>query len=364
MDLTLISQNEYDNIANTSMTADEAFQYMSKSIRPRTFEEILTDFGRDRNVKTVLVNALCEYSPEVSRESISKKVRGWLSGKYEPSDRETLMQICFALGLSERRADDFLSCCTDSGFHYRDPRELAYSFALRIGMDYREAVELYQSLSPLPPGKEDTAVYTETLYNEFYKINTKQEFISFYENNIDKLGTLHNTAYMYFRSFIGCLRDPDGQREYLFEDRESISKRLSIEVITGEYLRMNVPMDAAGNTYLQRMIKKYWPCATSVKNMYSRREDVTRKVLILLYVITEGIAPDVNYDFVFDDELTPNQLFEEHYDKLCVMLTDCGMSLPDPRNVFDWAVLHALRKDNYEEMNEELREVLNRVFSE
>ncbi|MGN0182388.1 MAG: hypothetical protein ACI4DP_08295, partial [Candidatus Ornithomonoglobus sp.] len=206
-------------------------------------------------------------------------------------------------------------------------------------------------------------VYTEALYNEFYHVLTAEEFRAFYVSNLDKLGMLHNTAYMYFRSFIDCLRDPDAQRELLFGREARKSEKLSIEEITGEYLRMNVPSDAAGNTYVQKMIKKYWPSATSVKNMYSRREDVTRKILILLYVVTEGIAPEVNYDFVFDDSLTPKELFEEHYDKLCVMLTDCGMSLPDPRNVFDWAVLHALRKDNYESADEELKALLNKVFS-
>lgn len=66
--------------------------------------------------------------------------------------------------------------------------------------------------------------------------------------------------------------------------------------------------------------------------------------------------------FVIDDDLTPKERFEEHYGKLYIMLTDCSMSPPDPRNAFDWVVLHALRVDNTEGIREEMQELLNRIF--
>lgn len=155
----------------------------------------------------------------------------------------------------------------------------------------------YNSLPPLPKSNGGETVCTESLYNEFYHIRTVEQFKSFYINNLDKLGTLHNTAYLYFKSFIDCLRDPDAEREKLFGADMRKSETLSIEKITEEYLRMNIPSSAAGGTYIQKIIKKYWPSATSVKNMYNRSEDVTRKSLIILYAVTEGIAPNVNYDF-------------------------------------------------------------------
>lgn len=364
MDLTYISQGEYNNIAKTSMTASEAFEYLSQNLLPRRFDETLREFACGIDPKTDLVTALSEYTPELSRESISKKVRGWISGKTEPKDRETLLQLCFALGLNEEDAQSFLCRTSDCGFHYRDPRELTYSFALRTGMSYHEALELYSSLPPLPDVDPTETVYTEALYNEFYNIRTRNEFLSFYRDNLSNFGKLHNTAYMYFRAFTDCLRDPDAGRAELLGTGTVRSRRLSLEEMTSEYLRMELPSEAPCSTYLRRMIKKYWPSSTSIKNMYSRREDITRKVLILLYVITEGIAPDVNYDFVFEDDLSPEESFEEHYDKLCIMLTDCGMALPDPRNIFDWAVLRSLRKDNHDDIGSELKDLLNRIFDD
>lgn len=366
MNLTLMSKNEYRHIADSCMTADEAFEYMSRTLPLRTFGEVLEQFAGDMDLKRILTDALCEYSPHISRDSVSRKVRGWLSGKYEPSDRETYLQICFALKLDEEKARDFLGCCSDCGFHYRNPRELTYSFALRAGMNYSDAVELYNSLPTLPGESVDEPVYTEQIYNEFYKISTVDGFKSFYADNINKLGVLHNTAYKYFATFMQCLRDPDVSRRALFGDGAGASERFSVEQITDKYLRMNVPSGRASGkyTYIQKMIKKYWPCATSIKNMLNRAEDVTRKTLILLYLITEGIAPEVNYDFVLGDELTPAERFGEHYDRLCIMLTDCAMALPDPRNVFDWAVLYAVKMNNSEEIRDEMQTLMSRIFAE
>lgn len=364
MELTLISQKEYDRIADTPMTADEAFVYLSKNVTPHTFGEILENFFEGENLKKTLTDALCEYNPSISRDSVSRKIRGWLSNRYEPSDRETYLQMCFALGLSEERAQEFLCHCSDCGFHYRNPRELTYAFALRLKMKYQDAVSLYESLPPLNAQNEVQNVYTEALYNEFYRVRTVQEFIEFYKNNLDKLGALHNTAYKYFMTFMKCLRDPDADRQDLFGNGVGKSAKLSIESVMNDYIRMNVPSDTASrrNTYIQRIIKKYWPSATNIKNMSNRSEDVTRKTLILLYLITEGIASDVNYDFVFDDDLTPQERFGEHYDRICIMLTDCAMAQPDPRNVFDWAALYALKMNNSDQISSEMQELINRIF--
>ncbi len=364
MDLTLISQNEYDRIAGTSMTADEAFDYMNRTFPIRTFGEILTRFSGGLDIKKTLTDTLCSYSPNISRDSLSRKIRGWFGGKYEPSDRETYLQLCFALKLDEESAQEFLCYCTDSGFHCRDPRELTYAFALRTGMSYHDAVSLYDSLPQLPEtdGKEMT--YTQELIDEFRHVSSVCEFRQFYTNNMDKLGMLHNTAYKYFMTFMNCLKDPDAGREDLFGKGQGRSAEISIDRIMQDYIRMNVPADTLSGkyTYIQKIIKKYWPSATGIKNMMNRKEDVTRKVLILLYLVTEGIAPDVNYDFVYDDDLSPEERFGEHYSKLRIMLLECGMSPPDPRNVFDWAALYAVKMNNGEEIRGEMQELISRIF--
>ena len=40
--------------------------------------------------------------------------------------------------------------------------------------------------------------------------------------------------------------------------------------------------------------------------------------------------------------MSPEELFEEHWWRVNLMLRDCGMPTLDPRNAYDWLVLYSL----------------------
>ena len=67
------------------------------------------------------------------------------------------------------------------------------------------------------------------------------------------------------------------------------------------------------------MIKQGWPNATKLKNICARREDVPRKLLLLLYLITENVVDDA-YDEMDESYLSPEELFEEHWWRVNLML--------------------------------------------
>ncbi|MCD8158221.1 MAG: hypothetical protein LUD77_04795 [Clostridiales bacterium] len=361
MALTLISQKEFNHIARTDMTAEEAYRYLCEEAEVITFAERLGKYIKSDSDKNALVGRLCEYMPGLSKNSAARKVRGWLNGKYEPSDRETCFQICFALDMDLAEAEKFTAVCFDSGFHYRNPGELVYAFAFKTHMGYKEATELFESL-PLPPKtKGGETVYTETLYGEFLEVETVDEFKAFYMRNLDKLGVLHNTAYEYFTDFMEVLTEPDVNLKDFTKAEED---RFSIEKTVESYLRMNMPGDLKSDrlTYIQKAVKRYWPSATSVKNMMCRREDVKRKVLVLLYLITEGIIENAPYEFIFEEGLTEEEIFKEHYNRLNCILSECGFALLEPRNPFDWVVLYTLKMNNNEVMAEEMQRIINEIF--
>ena len=84
--------------------------------------------------------------------------------------------------------------------------------------------------------------------------------------------------------------------------------------------------------------------------------------LILSFILFSGsVKAYVNYDII-DDDLPPEEMFKEHYERLCIMMTDCGFALPDPRNVFDWAALYAIRMSNSEEIRDEMQKLINKIF--
>ena len=359
--LSMLSQREIDNILYRDVTFEEALRYLNEDLCIRAFAETLAAFYDGDRQK--LTDGLWEIERSlgrpVSRDSIARNVRNWLGGKVAP-DRENLIRMCFALGFSEETAGAFLSFTSDGGFHMRDPRDLAFAYGLRAGKSYAESMKLFDSLKPPDTDvREQNGVYTRTVADAFLQASDDASFLRFYEENRGALGAMHNTAYeKCFLPFMDTLICPDVSE--LFDPE----RKYSVEEVVAEYLRMNIPFERERSrcSLLQRTVRKYWPNVSSVTKMRGRAEDVTRKILLLLYLVTDGSrgAEDA-WD---DDELSRAEQFENHYWKLNAMLEDCGFSLLDPRRVFDWLVLFCLKANEDELMGERLQGLLDQIFSE
>lgn len=357
--MTALSQKEVSNIYGSHWSAKEVYHHLANDINVRTFPEILTSFYSGTDLKETLISGLCQIEA-ANRDSISRKVRDWLNSKYAPSEKEDLIKICFALKLDESKAGAFLSLALDGTFHLRNPRELVFAYCLRTGKSYTHATEMICRLKPIDWNKKprDNYVFTKTVANSFENVYDDETFNEFYTENYDSLGELHNTAYTRFLFFLNLLVQPESgycEKEYKY----------SYETVVDEYLRMNLPFDKRTSKYsvLQKTIRKFWPNTTSITKMHNREEDVTRCVLLLLYLITEGgITAEDSAAYILDEDLTDEERFEEHYWRLNSMLNDCGMSKIDPRNVFDWLILYCLKSSDDEAMSERMQAVLNVIF--
>lgn len=361
IDLTMLSRDALDVIKNRDMLPKDAFSYLSQDIIIRTFSEVIGFYSKSRDLQSLLISEFCKYDPLVKRESVMRKVRDWLNDKYEPSDREDYFKICFALQLNEQAAQSFLCLSTDSGIHYRNPKELVFAYSFRTGLSYIEAMELYRSLPTLPVTYEHKSIATSIVINEFQTVYDEESFKAFYYKNMDVLGVLHNTAYEKFQRFFDKLRLPSSS-----EFVEAKDEPYTVDEILMEYFRVNLPYNRETNAYttLQKTVKKYWPNSTSIKNMINRKCDVSRKVILLMYLIFQGNCEGESEDDCMDNELTPNEMLTEHYVKLNVRLMECGFSRLDPRCVFDWLILYCLKTDADGDMKERLDAVLAKIFGD
>jgi len=359
LNLTKLSSAEIEKITYLNMTAEDVFSYLNDKIEVRKFADTLNDFSNGLDVATVLKSKLCEYTPDVKQESIDRKVRDWLSGKHEPMEREDFIKICFALNLNEQKAKEFLSMTTDGTFHLRNPKELVFVYALRTGIDYPDAIKMFQSLKQLQSSKEKAVfALTKPIADAFENVFDDKSFYEFYNEHYDSLGELHNTAYVHFQNFLDVLIAP---KTPIYVEGEDT---YTIENVVNEYLRMNVPLDkqTAKYTILQKTIKKFWANTTNILKMKNRTEDVTRRILLLLYLITEGAVIDKSEEYLFDEDLSDMERFEEHYWRLNSMLNDCGMAQIDPRNIFDWLVLYSLKSSDDSPMSDRFRGILDVIF--
>ncbi len=361
IELTQASSDEYQKLFSQQMSPAMAASYLREGrISLRSFGEVLRRFYPAGDILSRLVAAFQELSPELSADAVSKKLRNWLSGRNMPTDREDVFVIAFALELTESQTSYLLGLCSDFGIHYRNGREVVYAWFLRMGLDYAEAKAFFQSLPPVPECVEDTdgvrSHLTRELQGDFLRVHSKEDLRRCYIENLNNFGRQHMRAYYYFNKYLDQLIHPAPAWGNTYEPD------YSMEAVMQQYLSLHMPSgkDRSGYTAVQKLIKNNWPNTTALKNIRNRKKDVPRKLLLLLYVITENIM-DEGYSEMDEEYITLEEKVEDHWYSLNALLTDCGMPLLDPRNPTDWLVLYAISADD-ETMSERLEQVIENMY--
>ncbi len=377
--MTGISGNNMGFLQGDERSPHQMVEFLKEGAKFRSFSDILRQVYPNEDLETRLINGLQEITGE-NRDSLVKKVRNWLRGKNTPQNRQTLFQISFALGLDEDRTSKLLGAAAETGIHYRNPEELAFAFALRTGASYERALKLkemakdicrdtFQGIRKADMWRETPLLYTRQLKASFAHIRTEPELMAFFKEYRGELGYLHETAYEKFIELLAQLQKPVGERERLVQekiDEEDQEPEYTMRDVIVEYLGMNVPegRNLGEMTPLQRLVKKFWPNESSLFNMRNRKTDVSRKVMILLYLVTEAFdeeTADEEWDYYLDDldEEDADTRLEIRIEKMNLFLNLYGMNLLDPGNVFDLLVLYSMKAI---ESGERMAEVLDALF--
>lgn len=353
--LSELSARQWDFVTQENLTAHEAVAFLRDGLRLRTFRDILCLIQGTDECQKQLTDGLCELNPQAQPDSIRRKVGNWFSGKTLPGEREDVFQICFVLKLTLEQSEKALTLLTDQGVHYRDLREMIYAYCLRWGLPYAYAGTLAQQLCR--DGKEEKSrePVTQLIRQGFQDVRAEEDLFAFIARNRASLGTEHNTAYAYFCKMLALLTGEalDGEQTY------------SMEYVADEYLRLNMPKEkrTGGYTEVQKLVKKYWPSSRSIKAMKSRSEDVSRKTLLLLYLVTGGNW-DQTYDELDESYITPEEFLQTHCKRMNRMLLACGMRRIDPRYVFDYMLLYCLRPEEDLFMSERMSALAAELFAD
>ena len=369
--MTEISSRAFEAAIIPNMTAQEAADLLMHSIQIRTFADILRSHAQGMDPKQTLVKGLCANDPQRIRASVEKKVRDWLSGRYQPTAREDLLELCFIMELSLEEADEFLAEAGESGLHWRDPRELVYAFALRKRMNYLEAQALLRRVLPqeiAAEGSGEGESFTPLIHKEADAIQTEEELRQYLTQAADRLGTLHNSAYRQFVELMAVLEKP---QSYVGEE-----KRYTSREIVEQYLDKHLPSKRGGKAMSEKLksILVGWPDEVTISRMKNRKADVSRKILILLFLATDGGEPEEEsweecdaYEEEIEEEDEAELDFRSSYMRMNQMLAGCGYRMLDPRNPFDWIALYCMRvqedRESMDGLNERLAHVLDVLFT-
>lgn len=363
--LTQMSDEEYRLIASGQLNPRMAAQYLKEErLQLRSFSDILKEMYPGDDLMLRLIQQFQDDAPESNPKSVSKKIHNWLSDKNRPTNREDIFHIGFALRLSVAQVNTLLGVCTEYGIHYREGRDAVYAWFLRNQRTYFEAQRFLKSLPPLPIFEQPSICtqsrnVTQELRSAFLLAHNEEELRKCYISNMGLMGHLHFRAYHYFQKYLDLLIHPacawGGMKEPDY----------SIEAVMEQYLSLKMPSDRArgGYTVIQKLLKQNWPNATALKNIRLRKEDVSRKLLLLLYVVTENVMDDDDYVELDEDYVTPEERLEDHWWTLNAILSDCGMTPLDPRNASDWLILYSIAAED-EPMSQRMEQVVEHMFAD
>lgn len=185
----------------------------------------------------------------------------------------------------------------------------------KLRQDYiRRKVYNWMNNKNLPVNREE--LFQICFVLELDGIHAEEELISFMLNHSGDLGNASNTAYDYFCKMLFLLSENNNPKD----------RSVSLESIADDYLRMNMPITKKTAHYntIQKIIKKYWPGPRTIKAMKNRSEEVSRKVLLLLYIVTGGIRGN-EYTELDEEYIDAADFLETHCRQMNHMLTDCGI---------------------------------------
>ena len=349
--LTRISTEDLNAVIRLRRNSEFARQYLESGIHTRSFPETMLQYSELSDLTSLRVNLfrLQDFEGESSGDSLRRKIDNWLKGKAVPSSREQLIRICYALNMDFENAQNFMATVGEGGLHYRNPEELTWLYGLREGLEYNRVIQLQRLVAGVRIGG---AGNTMDIMEEFHQVRTVEDFVLFVSRKAESLGHLHNTAYKHFKRFMAILTGPSDSPNGVVEETYSVRD------VVRMYLCM--PTQSKKTGVLASILNRHWPDEVLLSRIMNRQIDVPRKVLTLLFLITDGADDDAS------DSDDPAEIFADRYRRLNLLLDECGYCQLDPRNTFDWLALYCMYCDEDMEVSERMREVLtdnmNRVM--
>ena len=364
----------YDLATSPQLTLKAAVELLYKDAHVRTVKDTLSKVAgiptEERGkLQNFLTDALMDTDSGRKRDNVARKVRMWLADDVRFLRKDSAIQLCFAFKLSLKESENLMYRLCGEGFHWREPRDIVFINALMWGWTYEQSSEYLFELKQeglleiSSVGNADK--FTGELREMIQQISSPEELKTFFRENKQNFGTFHNTAYQLFTGFLNLLSEPNDLILPPDDEKRVAKERYSIRNIMNCYLyeqfiprlkkaaKGNKQVEESVLTALQEDIRQNWPDEITISRMQHRKVDVTRKVLVLLFLATDGGLseyanrkdgnPDKFADDLEDEDDLPSDLyFEDMYSRMNSMLIECGFAPLDSRSPFDWMVLYCM----------------------
>ena len=131
--MTVLSRQAFETAMDESLTVEEAVAYLEKQLQFRSLRNKIDRYSggkTEKEVRTLLVSGLLQNHPEMKKDSVERRVRGWMNPKNTSTlYKKDAIEAAFLLGLNLRDADDFVALVCGEKLHYRNAEEIVYIYA-------------------------------------------------------------------------------------------------------------------------------------------------------------------------------------------------------------------------------------------
>ena len=391
--MTVLTRNMFEQAQQVSCIQD-ALEILLHYEHFRSLGDVLRNLSPDPDLKKHLVSGLQLWCPDDNPSSIDRKVRNWLNGKNQTISKQDAYRISRILGLTLEDTDRFLKNAAGEGIHWRNPEDILWCYGLIHNYTPAQWEDLFtrgQAVLRTPEDEKDSAnAYTADVYEKLQSVLYLDEsaLLAFLQEYRNHLGTFHNTAYALFSQYMDLLKkgySENGVEALFLEMTKAEQKKAMIpvdgdigphkaepitvrEILETYMYRKLVPVQKreteklpAAFSAVQKSIRQNWPDEQILSKMESRKQDISRKVLILLFLATDGNDSDFAEDF--DDFESEDEVFLNLYTRIDLMLTSCGFPRLDPRSPFDWLILFCISSGDLWESDIRLQNILSRVYA-
>lgn len=239
-------------------------------------------------------------------------------------------------------------------------------------MALKQRLGSFEALSDSMPVTKDNM--TASVRNDVLELRSEAELLQYLRSSSGQLGHMHNTAYVLFTKFMGLLEAPESP----WGEKTNFDRKMSVREILQLYLyRDLIPVtnrknkDAQSNAQLTpqqkamlTQIRAGWPDESELSRMKSRESDVTRKVLILLFLATDGAGLQFSKKAALANRpVNHAAICRDSIARVNRMLGGCGYCLLDARSPFDWIVIYWLSVDAIEDTDLRMAQSLTALFS-
>ena len=211
---TTVLQKPLDNISWEDDNFIEELLEVVQLFRPFyvAMDEFLTEHGYAGDVTDVGAKvAFIRETFAKANMDAPREIKEWFTG--QPVKRDTVFQICFAFGLDGGETDEFFRriYTKERSFNCHLVQEAIYYFCLNNGLTWADALDI-QSRVPLAGKSNGSAevVYTGSIIAELNNLESKEELVSWLNDNIDKFAGNNVTAYETIRRLWHQAAGPEG----------------------------------------------------------------------------------------------------------------------------------------------------------